>query len=94
MNSALLPSLMAFAIIALDVYILVREVGLYLKSYSKGCGVDYSTDKIHTPEEIFKIIGVEIKEKEHNNSQKDVEEGLGADAENGAIGLLCVLLIS
>lgn len=46
MNSALLPSLMAFAIIALAVYILVREVGLYLKSYSKGCGVDYSTDKI------------------------------------------------
>lgn len=66
MNSALLPSLMAFAIIALAVYILVREVGLYLKSYSKGCGVDYSTDKIHTPEEIFKIIGAEVKEKDEN----------------------------
>ena len=66
MNSILLPSIMALIIIVLVVYILTKEANLYFKRYIKACETGYPPEKIPMPEEIFKAIGAEIKEKSEN----------------------------
>lgn len=66
MNSILQPSIMVLIIIVLVVYILTKEVNLYLKRYIKACETGCPPEKIPMPEEIFKAIGAEVKEKSEN----------------------------
>lgn len=66
MNSILQPSIMVLIIIVLVVYILTKEANLYFKRYIKACETGCPPEKIPMPEEIFKAIGAEVKEKSEN----------------------------